>query len=92
MTFDGSEEGLYVDGGVQGKLHWNQPGRVGASDFNLVIGCNRSNLSRQEDDLGMSFRSLIAEPMMWNRALCTNEIAFLYASQSDAPAGQIVAN
>ena len=92
MTFDGSEEGLYVDGGVQGKLHWNQLGRVGASDFNLVIGCNRSNLSRQEDDLGMSFRSLIAEPMMWNRALGTNEIAFLYASQSDAPAGQTVAD
>jgi hypothetical protein len=40
----------------------------------------------------MSFRSLIAEPMMWNRALGTNEIAFLYASQSDAPAGQTVAD
>ena len=85
MTFDGSEEVLYVDGGVQGKLHWNQPGRVGASDFNLVIGCNRSNLSKQEDDLGVSFRGLIAKPMMWNRALGTNEIAFLYGSQNGAP-------
>jgi RNA polymerase sigma factor (sigma-70 family) len=81
MTFDGSEELLYVDGQVQGKFHWNQPGRVGTTDFNLVIGCNRSNLDKKEDDLGVSFRGLIAEPMMWNRALSTNEIAFLYQSQ-----------
>jgi hypothetical protein len=81
MTFDGREELLYVDGQVQGKFHWNQPGRVGPTDFNLVIGCNRSNVSKSEDDLGKSFRGLIAEPMMWNRALSTNEIAFLYQSQ-----------
>ena len=81
MTFDGSEELIYVDGKVQGKFHWKQPGRAGATDFNLVIGCNRSNLDKSEDDLGVSFRGLIAEPMMWNRALSTNEIAFLYQSQ-----------
>jgi len=47
--------------------------------LNLVIGCNRSNL--KEDDLGSSFRGLIDEPMMWNRALSTNEVEFLYQSQ-----------
>jgi hypothetical protein len=46
-----------------------------------VIGCNRSNLSPKENDLGSSFRGLIDEPMMWNRALSANEIAFLYQSQ-----------
>jgi hypothetical protein len=81
MTFDGSEELLYVDGQVQGKLQWNQPGRAGATDFNLVIGCNRSNLDKKEDDLGVSFRGLIDEPMMWNRALSEKEVAFLYQSQ-----------
>jgi hypothetical protein len=35
----------------------------------------------KEDDLGSSFRGLIDEPMMWNRALSTNEVAFLYQSQ-----------
>jgi hypothetical protein len=29
----------------------------------------------------VSFRGLIAEPMMWNRALSEKEIAFLYQSQ-----------
>jgi hypothetical protein len=81
MTFDGSDELLYVDGQIQGKFHWKESGRVGTTDFNLVIGCNRSNLDKSEDDLGVSFRGLIAEPMMWNRALSTNEIAFLYQSQ-----------
>ena len=81
MTFDGSEELLYVDGRLQGKLHWKQPGKAGTTDFNLVIGCNRSNLDKKEDDLGVSFRGLIDEPMMWNRALSTNEVAFLYQLQ-----------
>jgi RNA polymerase sigma factor (sigma-70 family) len=81
MTFDGTDQLLYVDGQVQGKFHWKQPGRVGATDFNLVIGCNRSNLDKSEDDLGVSFRGVIDEPMMWNRALSTNEVAFLYQSQ-----------
>ncbi len=81
MTFDGSEELIYVDGQVQGKLHWKQPGKAGTTDFNLVIGCNRSNLAKSEDDLGVSFRGLIDEPMMWNRALSEKEVAFLYQSQ-----------
>ena len=69
MTFHGTDEIIYVDGVPQGNFHWNQPGRVGATDFNLVIGCNRSNLDKSEDDLGVSFRGMIGQPMMWNRAL-----------------------
>jgi hypothetical protein len=79
-TFDGTDELLYVDGLLEGKpVHWKKGEKLGTTDFNLVIGCNRSNL--HEDDLGSSFRGLIDEPMMWNRALSTNEVAFLYQSQ-----------
>jgi RNA polymerase sigma factor (sigma-70 family) len=79
-TFDGTDESLFVDGKLEGgPLHWKKGEKVGSSDFNLVIGCNRSNL--HEDDLGSSFRGIIDKPMMWNRALSTNEIAFLYQSQ-----------
>lgn len=82
MTFDGSEELLYVDGRVQGELTWDVPGGPGETDFNLVIGCNRSNVDKKEHDLGKSFRGLIAEPMMWNRALSADEVTFLYESQN----------
>jgi len=79
-TFDGTEQLLFVDGKPECKtLRWDKPGQVGTTDFNLVIGCNRSNLG--EDDLGVSFRGLIDEPMMWNRALSPKEVAFLYESQ-----------
>jgi RNA polymerase sigma factor (sigma-70 family) len=79
-TFDGTEQLLFVDGKLEGKaVRWAKPGRVGATDFNLAIGCNRSNLG--EHDFGTSFRGLIDEPMMWNRALSTNEVAFLFESQ-----------
>jgi RNA polymerase sigma factor (sigma-70 family) len=92
MTFDGTAELIYVDGQLQGKSIWNQPGRVGTTDFNLVIGCNRSNLAKEEDDLGVSFRGLIDEPMMWNRALSTNEVAFLFQSQNGITPGQPASN
>lgn len=78
-TFDGLEQCLYLDAVPQGKLIWSKPGQVEKNPFTLVIGCNRSNLG--EDDLGKSFRGLIDEPMMWNRALSPKEVAFLYASQ-----------
>jgi hypothetical protein len=79
-TFDGTDESLFVDGKLETRpLRWKKGEKLGSSNFNLVIGCNRSNLN--EDDLGSSFRGLIDEPMMWNRALSTNEIAFLYQSQ-----------
>ena len=63
-------------------LLWKKGQPAGNSSFNLVIGCNRSNLT--EEDLGTSFRGLIDEAMMWNRALSTNEVAFLYQSQQAA--------
>ena len=85
-TCDGTQEILYVDGQPEAKLQWKNPGEVGSTDFNLVIGCNRSNLT--EEDLGTSFRGLIDEPMMWNRALSQKEVEFLFASQNGAPALQ----
>jgi RNA polymerase sigma factor (sigma-70 family) len=91
-TFDGTAELIYVDGQLQGQFHWNKPSRVGATGFNLVIGCNRSNLDNTEDDLGISFRGLIDEPMMWNRALSEQEVAFLYESQNRPPAGPVAVN
>ena len=78
-TFDGHLELLYIDGQLQGRQYWQKEGQVGAADFNLVIGCNRSNLT--EEDLGTSFRGLIDEPKMWNRALSAEEVAYLSNSQ-----------
>jgi hypothetical protein len=79
-TFDGTEQRLYVDGKPEGwALRWAQPAQLEATDFNLVIGCNRSSLG--DYDFGMSFRGFIDEPMMWNRALSPEEVAFLYRSQ-----------
>jgi RNA polymerase sigma factor (sigma-70 family) len=78
-TFDGTLELLYVDGQLQGRMRWDAPGQVGTTPFNLVIGCNRSNIG--EFDFGTSFRGLIDNAMMWNRALSTNEVAFLFESQ-----------
>jgi RNA polymerase sigma factor (sigma-70 family) len=86
-TFDGNDESLFVDGKLEAQpLRWNRGEKLGGTEFNLVIGCNRSNLSPKENDLGSSFRGLIAEPMMWNRALSTNEVAFLYRSQQQVAA------
>jgi RNA polymerase sigma factor (sigma-70 family) len=80
VTFDGNLEKLFVDGELAARpIRWKKGEELGTTSFNLVIGCNRSNLT--EDDLGKSFRGLIDEPMMWNRALSTNEVAFLYQSQ-----------
>ena len=89
-TFDGTNETFYVDGRFETTFHWQRAGRVGATDFNLVIGCNRSNLT--ESDLGQSFRGFIDEPMMWNRALSEKEVASLFQLQNDSPAGQLKPN
>jgi len=89
-TFNGTNEVLYVDGQAESSLSWKRQGRVGPTDFNLVIGCNRSNL--KEDDLGTSFRGFIDEPMMWNRALSEKEIAYLFQSQNGPSAGTLAAN
>jgi hypothetical protein len=89
-TFDGTNETFYVDGRFESTFKWQRPGRVGATDFNLVIGCNRSNLT--ETDLGTSFRGIIDEPMMWNRALSEKEVAYLFELQNGSPGGQLKAN
>ena len=66
-----------MDGRVQGELDWDQPGEPGDNDFNLVIGCNRSNLDKKEHDLGKNpFVGSSPEPMMWNRALSADEVTF----------------
>jgi len=91
VTFDGNMETVFVDGQVEARpIRWKKGEELGATSFDLVIGCNRSNLT--EDDLGKSFRGLIAEPMMWNRALSADEIAFLFESQNGSPAGRTKAN
>ena len=79
-TFDGGEQILYVDGKQDGKpVRWKEPGDVGATPFNLAIGCNRSN--PPGGGFNESFRGLIDEPMVWNRALSADEVATLYKSQ-----------
>jgi hypothetical protein len=80
VTFDGAVQLLFVDGKLDSQpVRWRANEQIGITDFNLVIGCNRSNIGGE--DFGISFRGLIDEPMMWNRALSTNEVAFLYESQ-----------
>jgi hypothetical protein len=82
-TFDGTEQWLYVDGKPEGwGLPWKKGQKIGTTDFNLVIGCNRSSVG--DYDMGISFRGLIDEPMMWNRALSPQEVAFLFAEQNGA--------
>ncbi len=92
-TFDGTEQLLFVDGKPEGwPVRWKKGEKLGTTDFNLVIGCNRSNLNNEYGDLGTSFRGFIDEPMMWNRALSEKEIAFLFQSQNESPAGQTAAH
>jgi hypothetical protein len=91
-TFDGTNELVYVDGKLRGQSQWKTPRKTSATDFNLVIGCNLSNTDTKEDDLGVSFRGFIDEPMVWNRPLSENEIAFLYESQGGIPVQQTAAN
>jgi len=81
-TFDGTNEVIYVDGKAEVQKQWNGHDKAGSTDFDLVIGCNRSNIAKSEDDLGISFRGLIDEPMMWNRALSPQEVALLYQLQN----------
>jgi RNA polymerase sigma factor (sigma-70 family) len=89
-TFDGTNEVIYLDGQIAGRTRWNRPGKAGTTDFDLVIGCNRSNLGA--DDIGKSFLGVIDEPMVWNRALSEQEIAYLFQSQNGSSAGQLPAN
>ena len=91
-TFDGLNEIIFVDGQINALNKFKQPGPAGSSDFDLVIGCNRSNIDKKEDDLGVSFRGCIDEPMIWNRALSEKEIAYLYQWQNGSPTTQVTRN
>jgi hypothetical protein len=80
-TFDGAVQCLYVDGKLDGKpFAWKEPGDVGSTQFPLAIGCNRSN-PPGAPDYNYSFRGLIDEPMVWNRALTADEVAQLHKLQ-----------
>jgi len=91
-TFDGLNEIIFVDGQASAQNQFKKPVPAGTSDFDLVIGCNRSNIDKKEDDLGVSFRGCIDEPMVWNRALSAKEIAYLYQSQNGSPTAEVTRN
>jgi RNA polymerase sigma factor (sigma-70 family) len=79
-TYDGSVETIYVDGVRQRSVaHWT--GRVPANSYDLTIGMNLVDPNPEYNEVGASFDGLIDEPMIYNRALSTNEIKFLFESQ-----------
>jgi hypothetical protein len=80
ITYDGSVEIVYVDGVRQQRVaHW--AGRVPANSYDLTIGMNLVDPNPAYNEVGASFDGLIDEPMIYNRALSTNEIKFLFESQ-----------
>ena len=80
VTYDGSVETVYVDGVRQQRVaHWT--GRVPANSYDLTIGMNLVDPNPAYNEVGASFDGLIDEPMIYNRALSTNEIKFLFESQ-----------
>ena len=82
-TFNGIEQLLYVDGKPEGQaLLWDNAGRVGGNAFSLLIGCSRHEPPK--DGFTESFRGIIDEPMMWNRALSPKEIAFVCGAPAAA--------
>jgi len=83
----GAHARRFVDGKPEGwPVRWKKGEKLGTTDFNLVIGCNRSNLDNEYGDLGTSFRGFIDEPMMWDRALSAQEVAFLFGLQNEQTA------
>jgi RNA polymerase sigma factor (sigma-70 family) len=79
-TYDGSVETIYVDGARQQRVaHWT--GRVPANSYDLTIGMNLVDPNAAYNEVNASFDGLIDEPMIYNRALSTNEIKFLFESQ-----------
>jgi len=76
-TYDGNFQRLYVDGQIQKMVpRWN--GIVLPNDFGLVIG---SNGSTPKEEVDVSFRGVIDEPMVFSRALSMKEIQLLYELQ-----------
>lgn len=79
-TYDGAEINLYVDGVRQRHaLRWK--GIVPANSYDLTIGMNLADPNPQFNEVGSSFDGLIGDPMVYNRALSSNEIKFLFDSQ-----------
>ena len=80
VTYNGAEELFYVDGAPQTRTSWWQ-GRVPSNSHDLTIGINLVDPNPAYNEVGASFDGLIDEPMIYNRALSTNEIKFLFESQ-----------
>jgi len=80
VTYNGAEELFYVDGVPQTRTSWWQ-GRVPSNSHDLTIGINLVDPNPAYNEVGASFDGLIGEPMIYNRALSTNEIKFLFESQ-----------
>jgi RNA polymerase sigma factor (sigma-70 family) len=80
VTYNGAEEIFYVDGVPQTRTSWWQE-RVPSNSHDLTIGINLVDPNPQYNEVGASFDGLIDEPMIYNRALSTNEIKFLFESQ-----------
>jgi hypothetical protein len=80
-AFDGTELQLYVDGQqIDGpRPVMSQPAHTG---YDLTIGANRSNPG--PDEVGPAFNGLMDDVMMFNRALTSEEVKFLYDSQKTA--------
>jgi RNA polymerase sigma factor (sigma-70 family) len=72
-TYDGLNNSLYVDGRLNARSR--SRGRVPPTPYPLTIGCNGSTPPQQNGD---SFRGLIDEPMIWNRALSEAEALYLF--------------
>lgn len=78
-TFDGIEQRIFVDGrSASAPFVFQRELSIPGNSFDLVVGCNRSNSPPRE--AGFSFRGIIDEPMMWNRALSSEEIRQLFES------------
>ena len=80
VTYNGAEEIFYVDGVPQTRTSWWQE-RVPSNSHDLTIGINLVDPNPQYNEVGASFDGLIDEPMIYNRALSTNEVKFLFESQ-----------
>jgi L-ascorbate metabolism protein UlaG (beta-lactamase superfamily) len=81
VAFDGFEQLIFVDGKPEGPAkNWDKPEQT---DLDLIIGCN--GYKEGSGKIDISFRGLIDEPMIWNRALTIQEVDFLYRKSSCTP-------
>jgi hypothetical protein len=86
-TYDGTQQKLYVDGWLQrATASWS--GAVAANPYDLTIGANRSNPDGALGEIGASFKGVMDDVMMFNRALSTDEVQVLFKSQGGVLAPQ----